>query len=160
MTISMPVGPVADGVAEEYDWDPESGFNMGGELPEWRLVVAPVRGIFHAPSVTSEPMPETSGPASVTSQNAGGTELGHTELGHIAARHDRQPIVAPWHGSVIEWLVQDGDPVGLGQPVARLLPDDAELDADVTADVTAGVTAGFTAGLPADVTAGFTANIA
>ena len=147
MTISMPVGPVADGVAEEYDWDPESGFNMGGELPEWRLVVAPVRGIFHAPSVTSEPMPETSGPASVTSRNAGGTELGHTELGHIEARHDRQPIVAPWRGSVIEWLVQDGDPVGLGQPVARLLPDDAELDADVTAGFTADVTAGFTANI-------------
>jgi biotin carboxyl carrier protein len=147
MTISMPVGPVADGVAEEYDWDPESGFNMGGELPEWRLVVAPVRGIFHAPSVTSEPMPETSGPASVTSQNAGGTELGHTELGHIEARHDRQPIVAPWRGSVIEWLVQDGDPVGLGQPVARLLPDDAELDANVAAGFTSGVTAGFTANI-------------
>ena len=147
MTISMPVGPVADGVAEEYDWDPESGFNMGGELPEWRLVVAPVRGIFHAPSVTSEPMPETSEPASVTSQNAGGTELGHTELGHIEARHDRQPIVAPWRGSVIEWLVQDGDPVGLGQPVARLLPDDAKLDTDVTAGFTADVTAGFTANI-------------
>jgi biotin carboxyl carrier protein len=70
--------------------------------------------------VTSEPASVTSEPASVTSQNAGGTGLGHIE-----ARHDRQPIVAPWRGSVIEWLVQDGDPVGLGQPVARLLPDDA-----------------------------------
>lgn len=106
MTISMPVGPVADGVAEEYDRDAEPGFNLGGDLPEWRLVVAPARGIFHAPLVTS--------------QDAGGTELGH-----VKARHDRQPIVAPWRGSVIEWLVQDGDPVGLGQPVARLLPDDA-----------------------------------
>jgi biotin carboxyl carrier protein len=113
MTISMPVGPVADGVAEEYDWDAESGFNLGGDLPEWRLVVAPARGIFHAPLVTTEATP-------VTSQGAGGIELGHVE-----ARHDRQPIVAPWRGSVIEWLVQDGDPVGLGQPVARLLPDDA-----------------------------------
>ena len=120
MTISMPVGPVADGVAEEYDWDAESGFNLGGDLPEWRLVVAPARGIFHAPLVTTEPTRVTSEPASVTSQDAGGTELGHVE-----ARHDRQPIVAPWRGSVIEWLVQDGDPVGLGQPVARLLPDDA-----------------------------------
>ena len=134
MTISMPVGPVADGVAEEYDWDAESGFDLGGDLPEWRLVVAPARGIFHAPlvtteptRVTSEPTAVTSGPvrvttepAPVTSQDAGGTELGHVE-----ARHDRQPIVAPWRGSVIEWLVQDGDPVGLGQPVARLLPDDA-----------------------------------
>jgi biotin carboxyl carrier protein len=71
-------------------------------------------------TVTSEPAPVTSEPARVTSQDAGGTELGHVE-----ARHDRQPIVAPWCGSVIEWLVQDGDPVGLGQPVARLLPDDA-----------------------------------
>ena len=127
MTISMPVGPVADGVAEEYDWDAESGFNLGGDLPEWRLVVAPARGIFHAPlvttqpgRVTSEPTAVTSEPAAVTSEDAGGTELGHVE-----ARHDRQPIVAPWRGCVIEWLVQDGDPVGLGQPVARLLPDDA-----------------------------------
>jgi biotin carboxyl carrier protein len=120
MTISMPVGPVADGVAEEYDWDAESGFNLGGDLPEWRLVVAPARGIFCAPLVTTEPTRVTSEPALVTSQDAGGTDLGHVE-----ARHDRQPIVAPWRGSVIEWLVQDGDPVGLGQPVARLLPDDA-----------------------------------
>src|ERR1700679_1580837 len=115
MTISMPVGPVADRVAEEYDWNAESGFNMGGELPEWRLVVAPARGIFHAPLVTSEPTLVTSEPTLVTSQNTGGAGLGHIE-----ARHDRQPIVAPWRGSVIEWLVQDGDPVGLGQPVARL----------------------------------------
>ena len=127
MTISMPVGPVADGVAEEHDWDADSGFNLGGDLPEWRLVVAPARGIFHAPLVTTQPTRVTSEPtavtteaARVTSQNAGGTELGHVE-----ARHDRQPIVAPWRGSVIEWLVQDGDPVGLGQPVARLLPDEA-----------------------------------
>jgi biotin carboxyl carrier protein len=147
MTISTPVGPVADGVAEEYDWDAESGFNLEGELPEWRLVVAPARGIFHAPlvtsepplvtteppSVTSEPPSVTSEPAWVTSRNAGGTELGHIE-----ARHDRQPIVAPWRGSVIEWLVQDGDPVGLGQPVARLLPDGAELEAGAGVALTGG----------------------
>ena len=128
MTISMPVGPVADGLAEEYDWDAESGFTMGGDLPEWRLVVAPARGIFHAPLVTSEPASVTSEPMSVTSEPMSGTsqDTGGTGLGHIEARHDRQPIVAPWRGSVIEWLVQDGDPVGLGQPVARLLPDDAQ----------------------------------
>jgi multidrug efflux pump subunit AcrA (membrane-fusion protein) len=134
MTISMPVGPVADEVAEEYDWDAEPGFNLGGDLPEWRLVVAPARGIFHAPlvtteatRVTSEPTAVTSGPARVTIEPAPVTsqDPGGTELGHVEARHDRQPIVAPWRGSVIEWLVQDGDPVGLGQPVARLLPDDA-----------------------------------
>ena len=116
MTISMPVGPVADGVAEEYDWDAESGFNLGGDLPEWRLVVAPARGIFHAPDLTSEPAPADS-------------EAGRTTLGFIEARRDQQPIVAPWRGAVIEWLVQDGDPVGLGQLVARLVPDDVEASA-------------------------------
>jgi len=110
MTISIPVGPGTAGVAEEYDWDAEAGFSIGGELPEWRLVVAPARGIFHAGPPTSE-------------------NESVTVLGHIEARHDQQPIVAPWRGAVIEWLVQDGDPVGLGQPVARLLPDDADADA-------------------------------
>ena len=109
MTISIPVGPGTAGAAEEFDWDAEAGFSTGGELPEWRLVVAPARGIFHAVPLGSE--------------NTGGTELGQIE-----ARHDRQPIIAPWRGAVIEWLVQDGDPVGVGQPVARLLPDDAEID--------------------------------
>jgi biotin carboxyl carrier protein len=110
MTISIPISPVADGVAEEYDWDAEPGLSLESELPEWRLVVAPVRGIFHAPALAGE-------------------KAGGTELGHIEARHDRQPIIAPWRGAVIEWLVQDGDPVGAGQPVARLLPEDAESDA-------------------------------
>jgi multidrug efflux pump subunit AcrA (membrane-fusion protein) len=110
MTISIPVGPSTAGVAEEYDWDAEAGFSIGGELPEWRLVVAPARGIFHAGPPTSE-------------------NESVTVLGHIEARHDQQPTVAPWRGAVIEWLVQDGDPVGLGQPVARLLPDDADADA-------------------------------
>ncbi len=120
MTISIPLGPVADGVAEEYDWDAEPGFSLESELPEWRLVVAPARGIFHAPAPNGAP-------TAVTSQNAGGTELGHIE-----ARHDQQPIIAPWPGAVIEWLVQDGDPVGAGQPVARLLPFDAALDAETS----------------------------
>ena len=103
MTISVPVGPVSD----EYDWDAELGADALGDLPEWRLVVAPVRGIFHA--------------APVPSEYADGTELGHIE-----ARRDRQAVIAPWRGAIIEWLVQDGDPVALGQPVARLLPDGAE----------------------------------
>ena len=116
MTISTPVGPVADGppVAEQYDWVAESGFSSWGYLPEWRLVVAPARGIFRAASTD------------------------RTELGFIEARRDREAIVAPWHGEIIEWLVQDGDPVGLGQPVARLLPDGAELEADAGVALTGG----------------------
>ena len=104
MTISLPAGAVPGHVSEEYDWDAELGAAVAGELPEWRLVVAPQRGIFHA----------------VAADNQNGTLVGHIE-----ARRDRQDIVAPWRGAIIEWLVQDGDPVALGQPVARLLPDAA-----------------------------------
>lgn len=103
MTISLPAGAVPGPVSEEYDWDSELSAAVAGELPEWRLVVAPQRGIFHAVGAED-------------SQSG-------TVVGHIEARRDRQPIVAPWRGAIIEWLVQDGDPVTLGQPVARLLPD-------------------------------------
>jgi [acyl-carrier-protein] S-malonyltransferase len=105
MTISLPAGAVPGPVSEEYDWDAELSAALAGELPEWRLVVAPQRGIFHA--------------AGAEDSQSG------TVVGHIEARRDRQAIVAPWRGAIIEWLVQDGDPVALGQPVARLLPDDA-----------------------------------
>jgi [acyl-carrier-protein] S-malonyltransferase len=109
MTISLPVEPVSGEVSDEYDWDAELGAALAGELPEWRLVVSPLRGIFHS--------------ASLAGQAAGVPAAGHTEVGHIEARRDRQAIVAPWRGAIIEWLVQDGDPVAVGQPVARLLPD-------------------------------------
>ena len=110
MTISLPAGPVPSHVSEEYDWDAELGAALAGDLPEWRLVVAPQRGIFHAAAADDA----IDGP------------IDSTVVGHIEARRDRQAIVAPWHGAIIEWLVQDGDPVALGQPVARLLPDGAE----------------------------------
>ena len=110
MTISLPAGPVPSHVSEEYDWDAELGAALAGDLPEWRLVGAPQRGIFHAAAAD--------GPTDGA--------IDGTVVGHIEARRDRQPIVAPWHGAIIEWLVQDGDPVALGQPVARLLPDGAE----------------------------------
>ena len=108
MTISLPAGAVPGPVSEEYDWDAELSAAVAGELPDWRLVVAPQRGIFHA------------------AEDAAEDAVDGTVVGHIEARRDRQAIVAPWRGAIIEWLVQDGDPVALGQPVARLLPDGAE----------------------------------
>ncbi len=103
MTISLPAGAVPGPVSEEYDWDAELSAAVAGELPEWRLVVAPQRGIFHA--------------AGAEDSQSG------TLVGHIESRQDRQAVVAPWRGAIIEWLVQEGDPVAVGQPVARLLPD-------------------------------------
>jgi [acyl-carrier-protein] S-malonyltransferase len=44
-------------------------------------------------------------------------------LGAIEARADRHPITPPYAGALIEWLVEDGDPVSAGQPLARLQPE-------------------------------------
>ena len=110
MTISLPAGAVPGPVSEEYDWDAELSAAVAGELPDWRLVVAPQRGIFHA----------------AAADHAAEDAVDGTVVGHIEARRDQQAIVAPWRGAIIEWLVQDGDPVALGQPVARLLPDGTE----------------------------------
>jgi [acyl-carrier-protein] S-malonyltransferase len=32
-------------------------------------------------------------------------------------------VLAPHGGTVIEWLVEDGDPVSPGQPLVRLHPE-------------------------------------
>jgi [acyl-carrier-protein] S-malonyltransferase len=36
---------------------------------------------------------------------------------------DEQQVPAPHGGTVIEWLVEDGDPVSPGQPLVRLHPE-------------------------------------
>ena len=88
-----------------------------GDLPEWRLLVAPLGGTFRA----------ALGGASGGGSTAGWASVGTTtELGHVEARSDRRAIIPKWRGAIIEWLVQDGDPVSMGQPLARLLPEGAE----------------------------------
>jgi [acyl-carrier-protein] S-malonyltransferase len=37
-----------------------------------------------------------------------------------------QAIVTPFPAAVMEWLVEDGDPVSAGQPLLRLLPTTPE----------------------------------
>ncbi len=76
-------------------------------LPEWRLLVAPLGGTFRA------------------APDPGFADGVSTEVGHVEARSDRRAIIPPWRGAIIEWLVQDGDPVSAGQPLARLLPEGA-----------------------------------
>jgi [acyl-carrier-protein] S-malonyltransferase len=73
-----------------------------GHLPEWRLIVAPTSGTFRA-------APQ------------GGT----TGLGTVVARSGDRALAAPWPpGSteILEWLVEDGDPVSEGQPLVRVQP--------------------------------------
>jgi [acyl-carrier-protein] S-malonyltransferase len=77
--------------------------------PEWRLLVAPMAGMFHpaADGVAKESFP------------AG------TELGQVITRGGSHPVMAPCAGDVIEWLAEDGDPVSAGQPLVRLEPEGA-----------------------------------
>ncbi len=78
--------------------------------PEWRLIVAPTSGRFRS-----------------AAENAGttlaGATIGHTvELGTIVERGGEHPVTAPWPAEIIEWLVEDGDPVSEGQPLVRVQP--------------------------------------
>jgi [acyl-carrier-protein] S-malonyltransferase len=85
--------------------------------PEWRLLVAPLPGTFRAG--------RTDGQAD--GQAAPGTFVAAgTELGLIEARSDRRPVSPEYSGAIIEWLVEDGDPVSAGQPIARLQPQASE----------------------------------
>jgi len=70
-----------------------------GHLPEWRLVVAPTSGMF---------------------RNA--APPGTSALGTIVARGGERAVTPPWPAEIIEWLVEDGDPVSEGQPLVRVMP--------------------------------------
>ncbi len=41
----------------------------------------------------------------------------------LVTLRDQQPVTAPHGGTVVEWLVEDGDPVSPGQPLIRLHPE-------------------------------------
>jgi [acyl-carrier-protein] S-malonyltransferase len=82
--------------------------------PEWRLLVAPAAGVFRAPDGDR-------------AAAAAGTEVGeHTDLGRVEVRGGDRPLAATFPALVIEWLVEDGDPVSAGQPLLRLLPTAAD----------------------------------
>ena len=76
------------------------------DSPTWRLLVAPAKGTFR------------------TSDLPTGTALQPgTTVGTLVTRRDSQDVTAPHGGTVVEWLVEDGDPVGPGQPLIRLHPE-------------------------------------
>jgi len=70
-----------------------------GHLPEWRLIVAPASGTFRSP---------------------GGDQQ---QLGTIQARGGERAVTTLWPAEIIEWLVEDGDPVSEGQPLVRVQPE-------------------------------------
>jgi len=76
-------------------------------LPEWRLIVAPTSGTFRSPPGRAD----------------GAAVALTTELGMVVARGTEHLVAAPWAprpSEIIEWLVEDGDPVSQGQPLIRV----------------------------------------
>lgn len=74
--------------------------------PTWRMLVAPGKGTFRR-----------------LLDAAPGDELHASAIvGTIETLRGTTPINAPHGGVLVEWLVEDGDPVSPGQPIVRLHP--------------------------------------
>nr|WP_041795115.1 acyltransferase domain-containing protein [Modestobacter marinus] len=84
----------------------ERGRAEGEHAPDWRVVVSPVRG-----TVSPAEVPE-------------GTHLpAGSPLGCVRSRREEVKVSAGYDGVLAEWLVQDGDLVDAGDPIARLYPE-------------------------------------
>jgi [acyl-carrier-protein] S-malonyltransferase len=85
----------------------EHGTEREATDPSWRLVVSPAKGIISLdPAVPGDPI-----------------ATGAT-IASVSTLRDTYAVVAPHGGQVLEWLVEDGDPVAPGQPVLRLYPSE------------------------------------
>jgi [acyl-carrier-protein] S-malonyltransferase len=75
--------------------------------PTWRMLVAPAKGTFKQQPNLRE----------------GGLVDPDGEIGSVATLRDETPVRAPYGGTIVEWLVEDGDLVSPGQPLIRLHPE-------------------------------------
>jgi [acyl-carrier-protein] S-malonyltransferase len=96
-------------IAEHGALDPYDGQTDDGQTPEWRLLVAPLAGTFRAGASGAAP-------------TVGAALSPGAEIGHVEQRGGRHLITPPFAATVLEWLVEDGDPVSTGQPLVRLQP--------------------------------------
>ena len=80
--------------------------------PEWRIVVAPGGGTFRSGS----------GEGAAAATSAGETVPAGAVLGRVIGRGGERPVSARIDAVLVEWLVEDGDPVREGQPLVRLEP--------------------------------------
>jgi len=83
-----------------------------GPTADWRLLVAAQAGTFRAAGAAQDAAP-------------GARVRPGASLGHVQVRRDQKPVTADFAAVVLEWLVEDGDPVSEGQPLVRLQPEDA-----------------------------------
>ena len=82
--------------------------NQIADTPTWRLVIAPAKGIV-----------------SFTRSEPGADVVPGSVVAVVKTLRDTFDVSAPHGGQVIEWLVEDGDPVSPGQPLLRLHPAEA-----------------------------------
>jgi [acyl-carrier-protein] S-malonyltransferase len=86
-----------------------------GSPAEWKIVVASGAGTVRLGDLATE----------AAATEAGATVRAGDILGHIVARGGEKAITVPddvvaYDSVVIEWLVEEGDPVSEGQPLVRL----------------------------------------
>jgi [acyl-carrier-protein] S-malonyltransferase len=82
---------------------------QGEHTPDWRVVIAPAGGTFTADGIVEG-----------TRVRAG------SRLGAVRTRKEDLQVSAGYDGVLVEWLLQDGDLVDPGEPLARLVPGTAE----------------------------------
>jgi [acyl-carrier-protein] S-malonyltransferase len=87
--------------------------NSVGSPAEWKIVVSPGAGTAR---LVSDETGSGTTPAGATMVCAGDV------LARVVARGGEKPVTAPHDAVVVEWLVEDGDPVSEGQPLVRLQP--------------------------------------
>jgi [acyl-carrier-protein] S-malonyltransferase len=74
--------------------------------PTWRMLVSPSKGTF------------------VRSAGEEGESLAaSSSIGLVRSTRDETAVMAPYGGTIVEWLVEDGDLVSPGQPLVRLHPE-------------------------------------
>lgn len=74
--------------------------------PTWRMLVSPTKGTFvrHA-------------------GEEGDALVAASAVGLVRSTRDETAVLAPYGGTIVEWLVEDGDLVSPGQPLVRLHPE-------------------------------------
>ncbi len=83
----------------------EHGSPRSASAPTWRLVVAPAKGVV-----------------SIDGAQPGDDLAAGAVVAHVATLRESFAVPTAHPGQVVEWLVEDGDPVTPGQPLLRLHP--------------------------------------
>ncbi len=83
----------------------EHGSARDASQPTWRLITAPVKGMV-----------------AIGSQQAGADVPAGEVIATISSLRDAREVRADHSGTIVEWLVEDGDPVSPGQPLLRMHP--------------------------------------